>query len=135
MTPPVFLSSRLLLARHTIRRRASEDIAVVAEPFTVEWNGTRITVPEDFGTDLSSVPKAVPKWIASRVDGIEASVVHDYLYVSGEQTRAFADSLFREMLRLDRGVPAWRREVMYRGVRLFGGALYEKRHGTQGVTA
>ncbi len=120
------LSNRLVLVRHTNRRRRSKDIFVLGAEYQVRWGGITVTVPEGFRTDLSSVPKIVPRWIASKLDGIEASVVHDYVYRSREQPQAYADGLFREMLRLDPTVPGWRRELMYGAVRAFGGGIYDK---------
>lgn len=61
------LSDRLVLVRHRERRRGSNDIFVVGADYQVRWNGITVTVREGFGTDLSSVPKAVPKWLASKL--------------------------------------------------------------------
>ena len=120
-----WLSEKLVLARYQKRRRGSNEIAVLDQDFQVRWNGVTIRVPIGFGTDLSSIPRVVPKWIASKFDGIEASVVHDWLYVSGEQSKYFADSLFYQMLADDPTVPWWRRELMYRAVRAFGKGVYD----------
>ncbi|NQU71661.1 MAG: DUF1353 domain-containing protein [Rhodospirillales bacterium] len=115
----------LHLARYRLHRRG-KDIAVVSEKFEVVWNNVSVAVPEDFPTDFSSVPKFVPAFIASRVDGLEASVVHDFLYASTSQPKKFADDLFLEMMKLDDNVPGWRRWLMHQAVKRFGGAVYDK---------
>ncbi|MGA1342703.1 MAG: DUF1353 domain-containing protein, partial [Hyphomonas sp.] len=53
-----------------------------------------------------------------------AAVLHDYLYAIGQKkARALADRLFLNAMR-EAGVPAIRRSVMYRMVRLFGAGGY-----------
>jgi Protein of unknown function (DUF1353) len=99
---------------------------VIATQFKVRWDDTTIAVPEGFPTDFSSVPKFIPAFVASSVDGLEASVVHDFLYASTSQPKQFADRLFLEMMKLDASVPGWRRWLMYRAVKWFGGRVYDK---------
>lgn len=80
----------------------------------------RIVVPEEFVTDLSSVPRLpLAYWLAGDT-GRKAAVVHDFLYdhrLGGG--RQIADDVFLEALRVE-GVPAWRRALMWAAVRLFG---------------
>lgn len=105
----------------------------------------RITVKAGFETDLASVPPLF--WaLGFPPDGLHraASVVHDALYkargalpsgdatyqetrkwieprdwsyLPARYTREEADRLFGRMMR-DAGVPKWRRDTMYRAVRL-----------------
>lgn len=116
----------LHLIRQRKRRPGGKDIAEISEDFKVEWNGETILVPPGFFTDFSSVPRVVPAFIASRVDGIEASVVHDYLYATNKKPKEYADELFLEMMKLDSSMPGWRRWVMHQAVKRFGGGVYNK---------
>lgn len=79
------------------------------------------TVPTGFVTDFASVPRIAP--LAFALCGgtsEEASVVHDYLYTTHTTTREMADAVLREASAAS-GVPAWRRWLMWAGVRAFGG--------------
>ncbi len=97
-------------------------------PFRVrlhELDGRVIDVPRGFETDFASVPRffwrIVPPW--GRYS--PAAVVHDYLYFTGKVTRAEADRVFLgHMERL--GVPLWKRTVMYRALRFFGGSAWDE---------
>jgi hypothetical protein len=100
--------------------------ARLIEPFRVqlrEFGGQTIEVPQGFETDFASVPRffwrIVPPW--GRYS--PAAVVHDYLYQSGTLERYEADRVFLTLMqRL--GVSAWKRNVMYEAVRLFGGSAW-----------
>lgn len=82
-----------------------------------------ITVPAGFRTDLASVPRLpVVYWLTGDTSSA-AAVVHDYLYSTGMVPRALADEVLREASQCT-GVPAWRRWIMYLGVRLGGAAHY-----------
>jgi len=79
---------------------------VVSQPYTLRFklNGAlrEITVPEGMLTDLSSVPWFA-RWFIGRVGShLEASIVHDFLYIAwqdlqgynpSDQDREFADRL------------------------------------------
>ena len=80
------------------------------------------TIPVGFQTDLASVPIGMRN-LVSRLDGIEASVVHDYLYRTGLVRRKTADAVFLELLR--GSVPGWKRWIMWAGVRIGGGFSYK----------
>lgn len=80
-----------------------------------------ITVPRGFVTDFASVPRIIP--IAYALCGgtsNEAAVVHDFLYTAHPVPRATADAVLREASAATH-VPAWRRNLMWLAVRLFGG--------------
>lgn len=83
--------------------------------------GARVVIPAGFATDLASVPR-VPFafWLAGDT-GRKAGLVHDWLYVAKLCPRVTADAVFLEALAAE-GVPTWRRRLMYRAVRWFGGA-------------
>lgn len=81
------------------------------------------TVPAGFVTDLASVPRVpVAYWLTGGTSN-EAAVVHDYLYATGIVSRETADAVLREASAVT-GVPAWRRWLMWSGVRLFGRSHY-----------
>lgn len=86
-------------------------------------SATVIVVPVGFETDLASIPRAL-QWLFPP-DGAytKAAVLHDYLYRCGLFSRAQADAIFREAMQV-LGVPAWQCWLIYRAVRVFGGAFY-----------
>jgi hypothetical protein len=97
-------------------------------PFRVRLHelGNRvIEAPQGFVTDFASVPRffwrIVPPW--GRYS--PAAVVHDYLYATGRVSRAEADRVFLSLME-QLGVPLWKRTVMYRAVRIFGGAAWDE---------
>lgn len=82
-----------------------------------------IVVPPGFRTDLASVPRLpLVYWLTGNTS-TAAAVVHDYLYDSREVSRSMADDILREASAVT-GVPAWRRFLMWAGVRLGGAARY-----------
>ena len=102
-----------------------EAVAVIADS-----GGTKefaICVPRSFLTDLSSVPRW-GRWLVSRVGPhLEASIVHDWLYVAWqhekkdamEAMRGFADDVFRAAME-EAKVMGWRIWLICQAVR-FGG--------------
>lgn len=84
-----------------------------------------IIVPKGFQTDFASVPRVpIAFWLTGDT-AHEASVIHDYMYqVHNIGTRLQADNVFLEAMEA-MGIPAWRRQIMYRAVRLFGGAAWQ----------
>ena len=88
-----------------------------------------IIIPAGYKTDLASVPR-IPG-IYWRVGGkaVLPSIVHDWLFECGDPdlTRKAADKVFLEAMN-DQLDPRWAstRRIMYRAVRLFGGAAWRK---------
>jgi hypothetical protein len=80
-----------------------------------------ITVPAGFQTDLASVPRLPLVFLLAGDCAREAAVVHDFLYGTHLVDRATADAVLREASALT-GVPAWRRWLMWAGVRIGGGS-------------
>jgi hypothetical protein len=86
-----------------------------------------IRVPVGFETDFASIPWGL--WNLFPPLGLWArpAIIHDFLYDRGgvlpskTYSRKEADMIFREAMSVV-GVPAWRREVMFRAVRLGGGS-------------
>jgi hypothetical protein len=89
--------------------------------------GRKITVPAGFKTDFASVPRLfwriIPPW--GRYSA--AAVVHDYLYETNSVDRAEADQIFLELMKR-LGVPLWKRQLMYRAVRIGGWLPWKKYH-------
>lgn len=81
-----------------------------------------IEVPAGFQTDLTSVPRLPLMYLLTGGTATKAAVVHDYLYVTRLVDRATADAVFREAAEVS-NVPAWRRWLMWAGVRA-GGWIY-----------
>jgi len=79
--------------------------------------GKLVIVPTGFRMDFASVPRLWVAYALAGDVGHAAAVVHDYLLVTGVIARSLADKVFLEALEAE-GVPAWRRYVMYAGVRV-----------------
>lgn len=94
---------------------------VLAQPLVYQSDvaGITITVPAGFHTDLASVPRLPVVYLLCGDTSTAAAVVHDYLYGSNLVDRATADAVLREASAVT-GVPAWRRFLMWAGVRCFG---------------
>ena len=93
------------------------------KPLVVQSDGAGKTgtVPAGFQTDLASVPRLpVVYWLTGGTSNA-AAVVHDYLYSTHLVDRKTADAVLREASAVT-GVPAWRRSLMWAGVRVFGGS-------------
>lgn len=91
-----------------------------------------ITVPAGFETDLASIPRIARVFFSTDGPFLPAAIVHDWLYVAREVNghpidRAFADYQFLEGMR-DLGVSRFARTVVYRAVRLGGGAIWARRN-------
>ncbi len=82
-----------------------------------------IVVPKDFLTDFASVPRIPVAFLLCGDIGHAAAVVHDFLYTVQIVPRIVADAVLREAAELC-GVPAWRSELMYLGVRIGGASRW-----------
>lgn len=84
-----------------------------------EDSGARISVPEGFETDFASVPRIF--WTILPPDGeyTQAAVLHDYLYNTKKFSRKYSDDIFLMAMEA-LGVALWKRNIMYRAVRMFG---------------
>lgn len=89
-------------------------------------NGRRFVAPRGFITDLASIPKLLRNVIDVNGKHRRAAVLHDYLYVTQQVTRAEADALFLEAMEvLEVGKPT--RLVMWAAVRAGGWIYWNKR--------
>lgn len=79
----------------------------------------KITVPAGFNTDFASVPRVpLAYWLVGGTAD-KAAVIHDYLYQMLSCTRKQADDVLLEAMGVC-GVAAWRRRLIYAGVRIGG---------------
>jgi hypothetical protein len=78
-----------------------------------------IKVPAGFPTDFASIPRVFWRVLPPTGEYGKAAVVHDYLYSTQIGTREWSDKIFLEAMEV-LGVPAWKRETMFRVVRMFG---------------
>jgi len=89
-----------------------------------------IAVPAGFVSDFASIPRLLWRFEPPGGVALKASVIHDYLYAMKgvvmeppdrllKYTRADADAIFSEAMAA-LGVPAFKRAVMFAGVRLGG---------------
>lgn len=83
-----------------------------------------LIVPRGFVTDFASVPRLpFVYWLAGG-KATKAAVVHDFLYRKSGVSRADADHVFAEAMEAS-GQAAWRRGLMYAGLRLGGWSAYK----------
>ena len=106
---------------------------LLEEAYAYQDGPTRILIPAGFKFDLASVPRLLWSLIAPFDLSIAAPLLHDFLYryagrppagsvvPTRAYTRAQSDSLFERVME-EEGVPAWRRALAYRAVRLFAQA-------------
>ena len=90
---------------------------------------SEFTVPAGFESDGASVPRLFWRLVFPPTDpvALPAAVIHDWLYREQPEggTRSRADDLFRRLLVAD-GIPRWRAWLAWLGVRIGGGAAWEK---------
>ncbi len=91
-----------------------------------------INVPVGTVTDLASVPRFPLIYLLAGGTSNEAAVIHDYLYQTHLFDRATSDAILREASEAT-GVPAWRRWMMWAGVRA-GGWTHWGKFETAGKT-
>lgn len=128
----------------------------LTQPFSYEWQDEtsrerrRIIIPAGYPFNGASVPRICWTLTGLLPTGVHlgAAAIHDYLYqrrgylirdelqrhdqasgqwvpVAALWNRKMADDLFRRIMR-DAGEVAWKREAMYRSVRLFGGPAWNR---------
>ncbi len=85
--------------------------------------GGRIDIEGGFVTDLGSVPRIPIVYDLLGDIAVEPYVLHDYFYSKGLLTRQLADQILREAL-LVVGIPRWKAEMIYWGVRIGGSRHY-----------
>lgn len=87
--------------------------------------GRIIEVPVAFETDFASVPRMPIVFDLMGDTAHAAAVLHDYLYTTGEVSRATADAVLREAIIVS-GIAQWKAWTMWAAVRTFGASRYSK---------
>ena len=90
-------------------------------PFTYYWKRYKITirVPKGFVSDFASIPRPFRFFIPKLGLYNKAAVLHDHAYQRWVLSRRQADLLFLDAM-TDLKVKKWKRNAMYKFVRLFG---------------
>ena len=116
--------------RITQKKRDGRPLAELLTAFTYEvgdlGSGDVITVPKGYVTDFASVPRALWAIEPPLGDAGKAAVLHDWLYETGERSRAEADRIFLEAMQVLE-VEWWKRRLIHRAVRMFGSGGYRER--------
>jgi hypothetical protein len=107
-------------------REVNEDNTLweLTTPLVYKGNTQVLVAPIGLKTNFASVPKMFWSVLAPWGRHMKAAVMHDYFYQTGCISRLDADGLFYRMMR-QLGVSWWRRQTMYRMVRLFGSKYYK----------
>lgn len=121
------LYSHLLLNKYGMphRSRMGNQLFKLDSKFEYESDisGETIGVPKDFVTDFSSIPRLPFIYLFLNGYSDMAGVIHDYLYSVGKYPRKLADQVLREAC-LVIGIPKWKAEMIYCGVRVGGASRY-----------
>lgn len=88
-------------------------------------NALTVCVPSGFVTDFASIPRVFWTILPPTGRYSRAAVIHDYLYVSQEKSKKYADVMFYKAMK-DCGVKSYVRRVMFWAVRYFGQAAWNK---------
>lgn len=102
------------------------DYILLEEYIYITKAGLKIIVPKGFRTDFASTPKFMWNIIPPTGKYTRASLVHDFLYSTDCKlilNRRVCDSIFNEVMEAH-GTSVYRRESMYRAVRLFGSSHF-----------
>jgi len=84
-----------------------------------------IEVPSGFETDFASIPRLPLFWWLAKGVMIRPSVIHDWLYTTGDYERETCDMILLEAGRVVE-TPLLLRGGMYATVRMFGGGRFGK---------
>ena len=87
--------------------------------------GDMLLIPQGFETDFASVPRffwrVLPPWDKH----LRAALLHDFLYQDGRFSQAVCDEYFNDAM-VSLGIAPWKRWLLYRAVKYFGGIAYRK---------
>ena len=93
--------------------------------WTLPKSARTILIPRGFVTDFASVPQTFWAWMPPTGRYGLPAIVHDWLYWDQRLARSEADDIFGDALN-DLAVSSWRRFVLYRSVRWFGGKYWHE---------
>jgi len=85
----------------------------------------RFEIEEGFASDLGSIPRLFWSIIAPFEIGIDAVLIHDWLYRNQIGSRAWADYILLHLMRQNK-IPYWKRKVVYGMVRACGWNAWRK---------
>lgn len=104
-------------------RLERDDTRTLLAPVQYEskLTGKTYTVPAGFNTDFASVPRVPVAFLLTGGTADRPAIVHDFLYRTGAEDRKTCDAIFAEAMEAT-GVAAWRRGLMWAGVRVGGRA-------------
>ena len=80
-------------------------------------------IPRGFVTDFASIPRLLQGLIKPTDLGDTGPVVHDWKYRKGIGKRSAVDAEFLRNMKKD-GIPWWKRQAAYAGVRIGGWASW-----------
>lgn len=93
---------------------------------TGDWYEFNLTIPGGFATDLMSIPRGFRNLI-SKLDGVEASVIHDFLYSTHAMERKAADRILYSALKRSK-ISRFKAFIAYHcGVKPFGWYVYNNK--------
>ncbi len=93
--------------------------------WTLPAGARTIVVPRGFSTDFASVPQSFWLWMPPTGRYGLPAMVHDWLYWDQTLLRSQADDIFDGAL-ADLDVSRWRRFILFRAVRWFGGKYWRE---------
>ncbi len=95
---------------------------VLTEPLVYQDSvGGKYEVPKGFPSDGASIPSFTWMIVGHPFGSyLEAAVVHDYLCFEDKVVSKKRDWVFLDAMKTQ-GVEGWKRNVMFRAVRMFGG--------------
>lgn len=128
MSLPQFITN-LVLEEYMRGKRSVPGEWVVYNRLVYDRGVEQIIVPRGFITDLASIPKLLRGLLDVNDSHRRAAVLHDFLYCLQGFTRKQSDDMFLEAMGAI-GVPAWKRSMMYAGVRAGGWMIWNKRANT-----
>jgi len=108
-------------------KRVKNHVWKVIGGFSIHIDRTNesIVIPNNFYTDLASIPR-IAYTLFPRSDEYDlAATVHDYIYSTGKYPRKTCDNVFKDLLILSK-VKKKIANLMYMAVRLFGAKHYKK---------
>ena len=109
-----------------VEKIGKETFRFVYDFIYIAPTGLVFRVPRGFVTDGASIPR--PFWTLIGHPFREytfAASIHDMLYAIGDCTRKEADVVFHRAMG-DEGVARWKRDLMYRAVRMGGAHAWEQ---------
>ena len=91
----------------------------------IDRTNESIVIPNNFKTDLASIPRLAYTLFPRSDEYDLAATVHDYLYSIGYEKRKICDLIFKETM-LIVGIVKNKAKIFYSAVRLFGAKHYKK---------